>query len=144
MEGLRYVTINVNRIRESSKRHTFLQWLSNLRPHFACLQEAHILSCAEATSWFTSSGFQAISSPGTNHSCGTILLYRTEFRFVNSWADREGRFVQGAFIKNDITFRIAGVYAPNRNPERENFYTYVEDMVDPAKPTILRGCTTDR
>ena len=99
MEGLRYATINANGIRESPKRHAFLQWLSNLRPHFACLQETHILSCAEATSWFASSGFQAISSPGTNHSCGTILLYRPEFHLVNSWTDREGGFVQGEFIK---------------------------------------------
>ena len=38
-----------------------------------------------------------------------------------------------------ITFRIAGVYAPNRNPEREAFYSYIEDMVDPARPTILCG-----
>ena len=88
---------------------------------------------------FFSSGFQAISSPGTNHSCGTILLYRPEFRLVNSWTDREGRFVQGEFISNEVTFRVAGVYAPNRNPERENFYSYVEDMVDPAMPTILCG-----
>ena len=88
MEGLRCVTINVNGIREPSKRHTFLQWLSHLRPHFACLQEAHIFSCAEATSWFAPSGFQAISSPGTNHSCGTILLYKSDFCLVNSWTDR--------------------------------------------------------
>ena len=121
MEGLRCVTINVNGIREPPKRHAFLQWLSNLRPHLACLQEAHILSCAEATSWFASSGFQAISSPGTNHSCGIILLYKPDFCLVNSWTDRERRFVQGEFAKNDVTFRIAGVYAPNRNPEREIF-----------------------
>ena len=139
MEGLRCVTINANGIREPPKRHAFLQWLSQLTPHFACLQEAHILSCAEATSWFASSGFQAISSPGTSHSCGTILLYKPDFCLVNSWTDREGRFVQGEFVKNDITFRVAGVYAPNRNPERETFYSYIEDMVDPARPTILCG-----
>ena len=139
MEGLRCVTINANGIRESPKRHAFLQWLSNLRLHFACLQETHILSCADATSWFASSGFQAISSPGTNHSCGTILLYRPDFHLANSWTDREGRLVQGKFIKNEVTFRVAGVYAPKRDPERENFYSYIENMVDPAKPTILCG-----
>ena len=47
--------------------------------------------------------------------------------------------MQGEFVKNDITFRIAGIYAPNRNPEREAFYSYIEDMVDPARPTILCG-----
>ena len=47
--------------------------------------------------------------------------------------------MQGEFAKNHITFRIAGVYAPNRNPKREIFYSYIEDLVDPAKPTILCG-----
>ena len=56
MEDLRCVTINANGIRKSPKRHAFLHWLSNLRLHFACLQETRILSCAEATSWFASSG----------------------------------------------------------------------------------------
>ena len=139
MEGLRCVTINVNGIREPPIGHAFLQWLSNLRPHFACLQEAHILSRPEATSWFASSGFQAISSPGTNHSCGTILLYKTEFCLVNSWTDREGRFVQGELAKNDITFRIAGVYAPNRNPERGNLLLLYRGYGGPARPTILLG-----
>ena len=69
MEGLRYATINANGIRESPKRHTILQWLSNLRPHFTCLQETHILSCAEATfcpPYFTSLQWrfwQLISEP---------------------------------------------------------------------------------
>ena len=47
--------------------------------------------------------------------------------------------MQGEFAKNHITFRIAGVYAPNRNPKREIFYSYIEDLVDPAKPPYYAG-----
>ena len=68
-----------------------------------------------------------------------FCFFKPDFCLVNSWTDREGQFVQGEFAKNDATFRTAWVYTPNRNPEREIFYSYIEDMVDPARPTILCG-----
>ena len=36
-------------------------------------------------------------------------------------------------------FRIASVYAPNRNPERDEFFTSRLDFADPSVPTILCG-----
>ena len=36
-------------------------------------------------------------------------------------------------------FRIASVYAPNRNPERDEFFTSCLDFADPSVPTILCG-----
>ena len=36
-------------------------------------------------------------------------------------------------------FRIASVYAPNRNPERDELFTSCLDFADPSVPTILCG-----
>ena len=36
-------------------------------------------------------------------------------------------------------FRIASVYAPIRNPERNEFFTSCLDFADPSVPTILSG-----
>ena len=36
-------------------------------------------------------------------------------------------------------FRITSVYAPNRNPERNEFFTSCLDFADPPAPTILFG-----
>ena len=36
-------------------------------------------------------------------------------------------------------FRIAPVYAPNRNPERDKFFTSCVDFAGPSVPTILCG-----
>ena len=36
-------------------------------------------------------------------------------------------------------FRIASVYAPNRNPERDEFFTSCLVFADPSVPTILCG-----
>ena len=40
----------------------------------------------------------------------------------NSWFELEGRFLMAEFSRRDSVFRIASVYAPNRNPERDEFF----------------------
>ena len=135
----KFVTVNTNGIRDAVKRASFIQWLIDLRPDFECLLEAHVLSCEDGSSWFSSVGFQAVSSPVSAHACGSIILFRPVARLVNSWADREGRFVLAEFECQEVLFRVACVYAPNRNPDREIFYAYIEDMIDPAVPTVMGG-----
>jgi len=68
-----FVSVNVNGLRDLNKRMSFLQWLSFLSADFVCLQETHVHSCAEADSWFSSYGFLALSSPGSVHSCGSVI-----------------------------------------------------------------------
>ena len=75
----------------------------------------------------------------TAHSRGQVLLYRPSFSFVNSWVEVEGRFLMAEFSRRDSVFRIASVYAPNRNPERDEFSTSCLDFADPPVPTILCG-----
>ena len=43
------------------------------------------------------------------------------------------------FSRRDSVFRIASVYAPNRNPERDEFSTRCLDFADPSVPTIQCG-----
>lgn len=118
---------------------SFLQWLSHLSADVVCLQETHISSCAEADSWFSSYGFLALSSPGSVHSCGSVILYRSSFTLVKSFCDRSGRFVLAHFTKDDLTFGIVCLYASNRNPERNEFFSYCADQVDLSVPTFLCG-----
>ena len=73
-----------------------------------------------ATSWFSSSGFLTVTAPGAAHSRKQVLLYRPSFSFVNSWVELEGRLLVAEFSRRDSLFRIASVYAPNRNPERDD------------------------
>ena len=75
MEGLGCVTINVNGIREPPKRHAFLQWLSNLRPHFVCLQEAHILSGDLEVAESTPPAPPVSASPVTRFVTNSVLPF---------------------------------------------------------------------
>ena len=90
-----------------------------------CLQETRATDAAEATSWFSSSGFLTVTAPGTAHSRGQVLLYCPSFSFVNSWVELEGRFLMGEFSRRGSFFRISSVYAPNRTPSATNSLPHV-------------------
>ena len=102
------------------------------------LQETHVTDAAEANWWFSSSGFLTVTIPGTAHSRGQVLLYRLSFSFVDSWVELEGRFLITEFSRRNSLSRIASIYAPNRNPERDDF-TSCLGVADPSVPMILCG-----
>ena len=139
--ALSVLSLNCNGIRDQSKRAGLVQWLPSLSVivDVVCLQETHCVSQAECDLWFSSSGFLSCVSPGSNHSSGCVILYRPSLSFVDSWADRCGRYLQFEFCFHDKSFRVCCLYAPNRNPERDQFLDDISDKVDPSVPTLLVG-----
>ena len=135
------ISLNINGIRSPDKRLGLSQWLRSLSvvPDVVCLQETHCVSDFECQSWFRSSGFLSVVSPGSNKSCGCIILYRRALSLVKSWSDDDGRLLQCEFILLGKTFRVVSLYAPNRNPARDLFFDEVIPFVDPAIPTVLCG-----
>ena len=139
--NLNVLTINANGLRMADKRAGFLQWLRFLSVvvTIVCIQEVHCTSLAECDSWFRSSGFLSVVSPGSVKSCGCIVLFRPSLSLVQSWADEEGRFLQCEFSYHDQSFRVVSLYAPNRNPARNEFLEQIADELDPTVPTLLCG-----
>ena len=111
-----------------------MQWLQSLSviPDVVCLQESHCVSVVECRSWFLSSGYSVVSSPGSHKSCGCIILFRPCLSQVSSQSDSSGRFIQCEFAFRDVVFRVVCVYAPNRNPDRDSF------LGDISTPRSLR------
>ena len=134
-----FASLNVNGLRDTGKREAFLQWLSHFSADFVALQETHAVAPHECQLWFSVAGFSSLVSVESVHSCGTVLLYRPMYTLVRSWSDDQGRFVMGEFSFHGVTFRVVSLYAPNRNPEREDFYASCIDRIDPAVPTVLCG-----
>lgn len=134
-----FLSLNVNGLRDVNKRIGLLQWLSHLSLDFVCLQETHILSVAEGKIWFSAYGFSCLVSPGTAHSCGSVILYRPRYTLDKFQIDAGGRFVMADFKHHEIAFRIACLYAPNRNPDRDDFFSFCESRIDPSVPTLLCG-----
>lgn len=49
------------------------------------------------------------------------------YNLLNSHIDLEGRFVLCCFSFRDITFNISCLYAPSRNPARNDFFEELAD-----------------
>ena len=94
---------------------------------------------SECSSWFSSFGFLSLASPGSVHSCGTVLLYRPRFTLCNFSSDAADCFICAEFSYNDLSFHVVSLYAPNRNPDRDTFLQFVSERVDPGSPTIICG-----
>ena len=89
--------------------------------------------------WFRSSGFLSCVSPGSNRSCGCIVWFRAYLSLVTCWSDSEVRLLQCEFQLPGVRFRVITLYAPNRNPQRNDFLDSVHTYVDPSVSTILAG-----
>ena len=139
--ALAIISLNVNGLRESSKREGLLQWLRSLSVtvDVVSLHETHCISDVECHSWFSSSGFGFVLSPGTCRSGGCIVLYRPALNLVKFWCEVPGSSLMCEFSFHDATFRVLCLYAPNRNPARDLFFNSISDTVDSSIPTVLCG-----
>ena len=114
------ITINANGLRDSNKRAGLLQYLRSFPSvvDVVCFQECHCSSENDSQMWFRSSGFSSVVSPGSVKSCCSIIL----LSFVNLWSDSDGHFLLAEISFSDSVFRICSVYAPKRNPARDQFF----------------------
>ena len=51
----------------------------------------------------------------------------------------DGRFVLVELAFRGAVFRVVSIYAPNRNPDRDDFFVRCVNAVDPSVPTLLCG-----
>ena len=137
--AVKIATLNANGLRDINKRMGILQWLSHFAFDIVCLQEAHVISLEECRTWFSCYGYLVAASCGSNHSCGTVILFRPVFSLLASFSGPNGRFVSCDFLHQDYRFRVISLYAPNTNPQRDDFFEYVSSMADLNLPSILCG-----
>ena len=74
-----------------------------------------------------------LQSPGSQKSCGCIVLFRHCLSLVNFSSDDAGRFVLCEFRFHGKLFRVASLHAPNCNPARDQFLELVPSWVDPLE-----------
>ena len=129
--ALSIVTLNANGLRDQSKRNGLLQWFRSLTvvPDIVCLQECHCSSDLECQTWFRASGYLCALAAGSTHARGCIILFRPTLSLVQSWSERDGRFLMCEFRFCNQVFRVCCVYAPNSNPQRNQFLDDVSGLI---------------
>ena len=112
------ITLNCQGLRSSASRETLFSWLNCSKIDFVCLQETHSVSDRELSRWLQqakddgllSLDYQSISSPGSNRSCGVVILFQPRFTMVSSVTDPMGRFVSAQFVVDDHHFTICKMF----------------------------------
>lgn len=104
---------------------------------FAYLQETHVASSDKCNSWFLFYGFLSVASPGCPHSCRSVILYHPCYTLINTWIGDNSRFAHADFERRNVTFRVTCLYAPNRNPDRDDFFASCCSSIDPSVPTLI-------
>lgn len=137
--ALSVISVNVNGLRDEDRRLGFLQWLSHLSPSVVCRQETHAVSSTDLQLWFSRFGFSCTGSFGSVHSCEVAVLYRPVFECRSVVCEFDGRFVLVELAFRGAVFRVACIYAPNRNPDCDEFFVRWVSAIDPAVPTLLCG-----
>ena len=141
------ITLNCQGLRSSASRETLFSWLNCSKIDFVCLQETHSVSDREFSRWLQqakddgllSLDYQSISSPGSNRSCGVVILFQPRFTMVSSVTDPTSRFVSAQFVVDDHHFTICNVYGPNTSKDGAPFFEFLYAVIDPLVPCILCG-----
>ena len=68
-----------------------------------------------------------------------VVLYRSVLECQSVVCEFDGCFVLIEFGLRGSVFRVASIYAPNCNPDRDAFLVRCVDSIDPAVPTLLCG-----
>ena len=139
---MRACTINVRGLRDRVKRSAIIFWLTQQNFDLICLQETHSTSDEELSSWFARSIFKAYGTHGSARSAGCALLFKksSTSTVITHYADDSGRFTYLKFnIPNSSVLTVAGLYAPNHNPAKDNFFGSLTSLLDPREDIILLG-----
>ena len=104
-----------------------------------CLQETHAPFHESIRWWFRNSGFHAASSCFTNKSGGTAILVKDMYKIDKIIHDDAGRFVQALVSLGDESLSFISLYAPNRNPARNAFFTSLTGLIDLTRPVLVAG-----
>ncbi len=136
---LNLLSLNINGLNDRTKRTALVDWLKCMKVDVACLQETHAPSHESIRKWFANSGFRVVSSSVSNKRCGTAILIKDCFKVKQVIRDDAGRFVQVSVDFDDDQLSFISLYAPNRNPDRNAFFSSLSGLIDLTRPTFVCG-----
>ena len=126
-------SLNVRGI-NNVKRNAIFKWLKEKRFDIVFLQECY---CGEGdeSAWLDEWEGTGLFSHGSKHSRGTVVLFRRGFdvEVVDKQIDINGRFIIINVKVQGETFLLANVYAPNRNEDKQLFFSEVQRVIEILK-----------
>ena len=136
---LNLATLNVRKLRGSSKCVRLLAELKKLRVNFATMQETHFICAVDC--WALGNDFNVFSANGSRSSAGVSLLVgRSLDADVDVvFASDGSQLVVADVAVKSFEFRLVVVYAPNIAPERVSLFRRLAPFLDDSKWLVLMG-----
>ena len=116
------LSLNVRGLNSSRKRRQVFRWLHQQQSDIIFLQETY--SSAETIKrWETEWGGKIISSHGSTHSRGVMILFkpRLDVGFEKITTDSYGRFIIAEAIIDGTKIVLVNIYAPNDSKQQIAF-----------------------
>ena len=133
------LSLNINGLNDRIKRTALVDWLKCMKVDVACLQETHAPSHESIRKWFANSGFRVVSSSVSNKRCGSAILIKDSLNVKQVIRDDAGRFVQALVDFGEDQLSFISLYAPNKNPDRNAFFSSLTGLIDLTRPTFVCG-----
>ena len=138
------MSLNVRGIRSTIKRKTLFTWLDERKYDIIFLQESYSTLDVENI-WKTQWQGKLQFAHGSNHSCGVMILVRSDLDFsiksVN--LDSEGRSIIMEVDVQGSLFLFVNIYTPNKVQDQCQFFANlnkkIEDFVVNKEHRIILG-----
>ena len=106
----------------SRKRREIFRWLHQQQSDIIFLQETYS-STLTIKMWETEWGGKSISSHGSTHSRGVMILFkpRLNVHLEKTIADKHGRFIIAESVMDGKKFVFMNIYAPNESTRHVQF-----------------------
>ena len=106
-------------------------WLNERKYDIIFLQETYCTVEVEDT-WRTQWQGKLFSSHGTNHSCGVMVLVRSDldFNLKSVEVDTQGRYVAMEAVVQGSDFLLVNIYAPNKVQEQCLFFDNLNNIIE--------------
>ena len=117
------LSLNVRGIRSATKRKALFTWLNERRYDIIFLQETYSTADVEDI-WRTQWRGKLFFAHGSNHSCGVMILVRSDLDFNPRTisCDDEGRSIIIEAEVQGSPFLFVNIYAPNKVQDQCRFF----------------------
>jgi len=125
------LSLNVRGIRSPEKRKALLIWLQNQNVDIIFLQETYSTKEVENSRKYQWKG-PMYFAPGSNHSCGVLVLVRDslDFEMKSILTDNNGRFILLNVTVQGTDYIMGNIYSPNKIKEQCTFFDELQQKLD--------------
>ena len=127
------LSLNVRGIRSTTKRKALFTWLNERRYDIIFLQETYSTVDVEDI-WRTQWRGKLFFAHGSNHSCGVMILVRSDLDFNPRTisCDDEGRSIIIEAEVQGSPFLFVNIYAPNKVQDQCRFFDKLRKILKTA------------